>query len=165
MTDRKSLDKVPKVNQAQISFGKGLGLDLSGATVGVAWSMIEDKTRREFWAVQDLGTPTSKQIELAAKFGYGISSLTRGVADAVIDDIMLQLNLESISNQGLAPGVLVRHKSGEWRCPIAISSITEDGTVYLKGGQGHRAWARSLVRARESPTVNSTRTPRKRGAG
>jgi len=138
------LEFVPVVNDDQAAFGNRIGVDFSGCSVNVASAMIEDVVQAEFQGDRELGGPTDKQVLLARKFGYDISSCSKRVASAVIDDIMLHLNNKSISSQGLCSNVLVRHKFDGW--VKRISSIKEDGTVYLKGGNGVRAWARSLER-------------------
>lgn len=93
--------------------------------------------------------PTPKQTALAAKFGYDISNMDRGAGEALIGDIMLQLNREAIRDEGLAPGVRVRNiwDNPEFEQIHVVSSVRrEDGTVFFKGGNGRRAWARSLRR-------------------
>jgi hypothetical protein len=137
---------IPRVTASQIAFGKKLGLDLEGDTVGVAWARVSDLLKRDFWGQDDLGSPTDKQVGLAEKFGIGISSLSRAVADAIIDDIMTQLNLDAIRQQNLAPGVKVRKIYDSIPHEYVISSIYENGTVYFKGGNGQRAWARNVKR-------------------
>ena len=63
---------------------------------------------------------------------------------------MFQLNLEAISEQGLAPMVAVTNKYDMlYRC-FVISSIADDGAVYFKGGNGSRAWSRNLVRVAQT---------------
>ena len=56
------------MTEAQIAFGKKLNLDLTNKSLGEAEAMISDVIRREFHGVADCGSPTPKQIELAAKF-------------------------------------------------------------------------------------------------
>jgi hypothetical protein len=109
--------------------------------------MIEDVIQRDFLGKDALGVPTAKQIELAAKFGHDISMATRRVGNAVIDDLMRQLNREAISEQKLEAGVAVINKHDQLRSKLIISSIADDGTVYFRGGNGGRAWARSLIRS------------------
>jgi hypothetical protein len=135
------------ITEAQIQFGRRVGLDLAGKSVSVARAMIEDAIHCQFYGRNDLGEPTPKQIELARKFGHDISTVSRRVGDATIDDIMTQLNREAIASQGLAPGVVVTNKHDLLGRKIVISSIKEDGTVYFRGGNGGKAWARSLIRA------------------
>jgi hypothetical protein len=142
--------KAPTMNfvtETQIQFGRRIGLDLAGKTVGVARAMIEDAIYCQFYGRNDLGAPTLKQIELARKFGHDISTVSRRVGDAIIDDIMTQLNIEAIASQRLAPDVVVTNKHDQLGRKFVISSITEDGTVYFRGGNGAKAWARSLIRA------------------
>jgi len=134
------------VSEAQIEFGRRIGLDLRGKSVAVARAMIEDQILSQFYGRNDLGNPTPRQIELARKFGHDISSVSRGVGDAVIDDIMTQLNHEAIAEQRLAPGVVVINKHDRIGQRFVISSIKEDGTVFFRGGNGAKAWARSLTR-------------------
>lgn len=137
------------VTEPQMEFGRRIGLDLSGKTAGVALAMIHDTVDMQFHGRNDLGAPTPKQIELARQFGYDISTVSRRVGDAIIDDIMTNLNHEAIANQRLAPNVVVINKHDILGRKFVISSIREDGTVYLRGGNGAKAWARSLVRAEE----------------
>jgi len=134
------------VSEGQIEFGKRLDLELSDKSVGVAYAMVGDAIQRSFFGKNDLGAPTTKQIELAAKFGIDIARATRSVGDAVITDIMLKLNQEAIVEQKLAPGIKVVNKHDILGKVRTVSSIAEDGTVYFKGGNGARAWARSLIR-------------------
>jgi hypothetical protein len=105
------------------------------------------KIQRDFLLDQDLGAPTAKQVELAAKFQRDISGATRRVGNAIIDDLMTDLNLEAIGREKLAPGVAVINKYDSLKRKYVISSITADGTVYFRGGNGAKAWARSLVRS------------------
>jgi hypothetical protein len=134
------------VTDAQIAFGKRLDLELSDKSVGVAYAMIGDAIQRSFFGKNDLGAPTAKQIELATKFGIDITQATRSVGDAVITDIMFKLNQEAIAEQKLTPGTKVVNKHDTLSRVRTVSSIAEDGTVYFKGGNGARAWARSLIR-------------------
>lgn len=141
-----SLSKVQLVNEAQLAFGELLGFDLRGCSVGVARAKIEDVISTRFWGHSDLGHPSPKQCALALKFGFDISNESRGVGFAVINDIMFQLNMEAIERLGLSLGVRVRHKSGRLEQVLVVSSVASDGTVYFKGGNGKKAWARSLER-------------------
>jgi hypothetical protein len=141
----KKLTKIKKVVKRHIAFGRKLGLDLSSCSIGVALAKIEDEIDKNFWGIE-LGKPTQKQIELAAEFGYEISGETRRVGSAIINDIMDQLNFEAIENQNLKPGVSVVNKWDRLSMIYIISSIKEDGLVFFKGGNGKRAWARSLIR-------------------
>lgn len=142
----KALKHIPRVSDDQISFGAKLGLDLRGCTISVATARIESAIDTKFRRVSSVGNPTPKQIALAAKFGYDIAGLSRREGNAVIDDLMTELNYEVIEAEGLAPGVEVVniHDVGS---TFVISSIHPDGTVYFRGGNGQRAWARSLRRA------------------
>jgi hypothetical protein len=134
------------VTAPQIEFGRRLGLDLEGKTVGVARAMIEDAIDCQFYGKNDLGQPSAKQIELALQFGHDISTTSRRVGHAIIDDLMTKLNLDAIATQHLARGVAVTNKHDLSRRKLVISSIKEDGTVFFRGGNGAKAWARSLIR-------------------
>jgi len=108
--------------------------------------MLEDTIDSLFHGKNDLGSPTPKQINFAKKFNLDISSVSRRVGNAVIDEIMTRLNAEAIANHRLGPGVVVQKKNESSGRKYVISSISEDGTVYFRGGNGAKAWARSLVR-------------------
>ncbi len=155
----KALTHIRKVNEAQVAFGKKLDLDLHGCTVTVAAARIEDAIDLGFRSVSDLGAPTQKQIELAAKFDYDIIGLSRREATAIIEDLMIQLNKEIIEYERLAPGVVVRNIHGPPDMHYIISSIHEDGTVYFRGGNGRRAWARSLRRVLNHDCARISETP------
>ena len=64
----------------------------------------------------------------------------------MIDDLMTELNHEAIEEQRLQPGVEVVNTHDISQTKFVISSIQDDGTVYFRGGNGQRAWARSLRR-------------------
>lgn len=59
---------------------------------------------------------------------------------------MMELNQAVISQQQLGPGVAVRNKHDPLHRRWVISSIGDDGTVFFKGGNGAKAWSRSLIR-------------------
>ena len=139
------------VDNKQVAFGVKLGLDLGGCTISVAKARIEDAIAVGFHGATDLGSPTDKQIAFAAKFGYDIAGLSRREGDAVVDDLMIELNHEAIESEGLAPGVTVTNIHDNVSRPLVISSIYPDGIVYFKGGNGQKAWARSLRRPKTLP--------------
>lgn len=143
----KNFPNTKLTNEAQVAFGKRLGLDLMGKSVGVARAEIDDAIARHYYGIYDLGQPSQKQCALALKFGIDISQMSKGVGAAYIDDIMYQLNMDTINKYNLAPSVNVRHTGDSNGQVLIISSIAPNGTVYFKGGNGKRAWARSLVRA------------------
>lgn len=142
----KELKYISRVGEDQVAFGVRLGLDLRGCTISVAAARIEDAVGAGFWGETSAGNPTEKQVKLAAKFGYDIAGLSRREGDAVIGDLMTELNHETIEAESLAPGVAVVNIHDKLGMPQVISSIQPDGTVYFRGGNGKRAWARSLRR-------------------
>ncbi len=136
---------IPKVNTIQIEFCKKLGLDVKHDTISVAIAKIEDCIQQLFWGNSDIGSPSEKQKQLALQFGIDISSTSNRVWNAIIDDIMNQLNVNSIKSQNLHSGVNVIKRNDHFKTIYVISSI-KDGTVYFKGGNGQKAWARNLIR-------------------
>jgi hypothetical protein len=134
------------VSDEQIAFGRRLGLDLEGKSISEALAMIHDVIDRDFLGLSNLGEATPKQLEFAAKFQRELSHVSRRVADAIVGDLMTELNLAAIQRERLAPGVTVKNKHDIIERKLIISSIQTDGTVYFKGGNGERAWARSLIR-------------------
>jgi hypothetical protein len=146
----KKLTLIPLVNERQIAFGARLGLDLAGCTLSAAGARIEDCIRSEFYGEKPLRA-TEKQAALAAKFGYDITASTRRVAHAVIADIMEQLDRETIIAEGLAPGIAVTNIHDRCSRHYVISSIQPDLLVYFKGGNGKKAYARSLKRVTATP--------------
>ncbi len=77
--------------------------------------------------------------------------MSRREGDAIIDDVLTELNHEMIESEGLAPGVAVANIHDVLGRTFVISSIHPDGTVYFRGGNGQRAWARSLRRVAATP--------------
>ena len=142
----KALKHISRVGDDQARFGAQLGLDLRGCTFSVAAARIKDAIDVGFRGASSVGNPTPKQIALAAKSGYDIADLSRREGDAVIDDLLTELNHETIESEGLAPGVVVANIHDVLGRTFVISSIHSDGTVYFRGGNGQRAWARSLRR-------------------
>jgi len=142
----KTLKHIPRTSDDQARFGEKLGLDLRGCTLSVASARISDAVDIGFHGALDLGNPTPKQIAFAAKFGYDIAGLSRREGDAVVDDLMTELNHEAIEAERLAPGVTVVNIHDSIGRPFVISSVHPDGTVYFRGGNGRKAWARSLRR-------------------
>ena len=139
------LTDIELVTEKQTAFCKKLGLDVIGDSIGVAYAKISETIQEQFWGQDDLNIPTEKQIELSAKFKIDISKMSRLHGSAIIDDIMYQLNVNAIKEQKLKPGLHVRKAYEEDGCEYIISSINTDGTVYFKGGNGQKAWARNLV--------------------
>ena len=140
-TVSKNLDKIKKVSNSQIEFGKKLGLSLEGYSVSVAAAMIQDLINEEFWEEETVAA-TEGQLDFAKELGTDISNESRAVGSAIINDILEQSNHDSIESQGLAPGVRVRNKRNNRE--YTISSIKPDGLVYFKGGQGAKSWAGNL---------------------
>jgi hypothetical protein len=147
---KKKLTHVPLVGERQVAFGVRLGLGLAGCTFRVAGARIEDCIRSEFYG-ETLLHATEKQAALAAKFGYDITASTRRIAHAVIADIMEQLDRETIIAEGLAPGVTVSNIHDKHPMHYVISSVQPDLLVYFKGGNGKKAYARSLKRVTATP--------------
>jgi hypothetical protein len=136
---------VEKANENQIKFGQKLGLDLSGLSVGVAKAMIDDQIDIYF-NNNEIKSLTSKQIEYAHDLGFDISKMTKRQGEAFLEDILLQKNFENIQKEKLEPGVRVKRVYDNLNKIEVISSISKNGTVYFKGGDGQRAWARNLRR-------------------
>lgn len=143
MSQHRVLDRISYCDEAQIELGHRLGLELQGRSVSVGRALIDDEIDRAF-GNSDLGVSSDKQVELARRFGIDISSCSRRVAFAVIDEILTQLNLESIVQQSIVPGCRVVRTRGGYSEFCVVSSVTSDGLVYFKGGNGQKAWARNL---------------------
>jgi hypothetical protein len=141
--EAKKLTFVEKTSQEQVLFGKKLGLDLTGCSVGVALAKIEDVIDLEFWKIE-LKTLTEKQINFGRNLGFDISEMPKRQGEAFLYDILHQMNCEAIENEQLKSGVKVRNIFDKYNNIKIISSISKNGTVYFKGGNGKRAWARNL---------------------
>lgn len=145
----KTFTNIKLVSRDQIAFGRRVGLDLTGCTLLVARAKLDDFIAQGFDGA-DLSQPSEKQIALARKFDHDISGETRRVGNAILDNIMEQLNHDSIAAQKLAPGVAVTRVHDVAKHKHIISSLYPDGTVYFKGGNGKRAWARNVTRVNDT---------------
>lgn len=92
------------LSNEQIAFGRRLGLDLESKSISEALAMIHDVIDRDFLGLSNLGEATPKQLEFAAKFQRNLSHVSRRVADAVVRDLMTELNVAAIRRERLAPG-------------------------------------------------------------
>ena len=72
--------------------------------------MIHDAIDRDFLDQSKLGEATPKQVQFAAKFQRDLSQVSRRIADAVVGDLMTELNLAAIQRERLATGVTVKNK-------------------------------------------------------
>jgi len=141
-------DRLPRVDIRQVEFAKKIGIDIDGYPKIFAYLLIESFVNFTFDKM-DNRNPTDKQINFVAGFGVNVSHEYRVIVDALIETLMLVLNLEAIEREQLKPGVQVINIYDSYRNTLIISSISEDGTVYFRGGNGRRAWARSLKRIKE----------------
>lgn len=130
----------------QISFGETLGLDFANCTQGLAHAKISDYIDKNFYGTTDLGSPTQKQIEFAKKHGFDLSCMSKREGNAIVDDLMTELNLQSIEDNNLIPGAEVFNINDASQTSCVISSISSAGTCYFRGGNGKKAWARNLRR-------------------
>lgn len=154
----KKLTHIPMVNDHQLAFGAKVDLDLRDCTVSMATARIDDAIDVGFHGIAELGSPTPKQVELAAKFGYDISEFSRREGNAILDDLMMQLNRDAIESESLARGVVVINTYDSLNTRFEISSIQPDGMVYFRGGNGRKASARNLRRAPNDAPSDMGRT-------
>jgi hypothetical protein len=131
-------DRLVRISEDQIEFGRLLGLDFTGLTVQVAWAMIYDNIDKNFYGKQ-LKMASEKQIELGKKFGFDFSKLTTGVASSYIKDILVTLNFKSINEQDIKPGDYVINKYDKLKREHIVSSINKEGYIYFKKGSGGSA--------------------------
>ena len=73
---------------------------------------------------------------MAAQFQRNIATASKRVGTAVVDDLLTELNHETIRRERLAPGVKVKNKHDPFEREWVISSISGDGTVFFRGGNG-----------------------------
>jgi len=137
--------KPPYAKAKMIEFGRRLGLDLNDCSISVASAMLDDLISREFWG-DEIVPCSMKQINFASSLGLNVEGLSLRVASAMIGDVLQNKNIEAIFQLDLKPGISVMRKNDIIKRVFVISSISDDGTVYFKGGNGNRAWARNLVK-------------------
>ena len=142
------LPDIPKVNEEQAAFGAQLGLSLLGQPLAVARARVDDVVGERLLGLKPR-EPTMRQLELLDEWDMAQDAETIGVASALIGCALMQLDMSSVRDQELEPGVTVIN----WKDPDqqhrVISSIKPWGLVYFKGGRGAKAPARSLERVWE----------------
>jgi hypothetical protein len=127
----KYFDRLMKINERQIEFGRLLGVNLTGLPLPVASAMINEVVEKKFWG-KEPKPASQKQIEFGKKFNFDSSELSDTVASGYICHILAALDLRSIEEQNIKPGDCVINKYDPEREYIA-SSISDDGrTVYFK---------------------------------
>jgi hypothetical protein len=141
-------NRIPRVNTEQINLARDIGIDVIDLPMDIAWSLINYVVQVTF-DHGDKRKPTQKQIEFVAKYAIDVSDAPRFVVDAIINALMTSINIESIERERLAPGINVVKTYSKLKTVYVISSIAEDGTVYFKGGNGQKAWARNLKSVEE----------------
>ncbi|MBC5796559.1 MAG: hypothetical protein VKL60_22345 [Sphaerospermopsis sp.] len=140
-------NKIPRVDDKEVEFAKYLGIDIKNYPKGVAYIVIQNYIDLVFDNFDDR-FPTEKQINFLSQFGIDVSYEKRFVVDAVIESTMTILNLNTIETENLKHGSKVFHINNPEKILI-ISSISEDGIVYFKGGNGQKAYARNLKTIKE----------------
>ena len=142
------LPDIPKVNEEQAAFGAQLGLSLLGQPLAVARARVDDVVGERLLGLKPR-EPTMRQLELLDEWDMAQDAETIGVASALIGCALMQLDMSSVRDQELEPGVTVIN----WKDPDqqhrVISSIKPWGLVYFKGGRGAKAPARALERVWE----------------
>lgn len=142
------LTDIPKVDEEQARFGARLGLSLLGQPLPVARARINDAVHEGLYGAK-LREPTMRQLELLHEWGLADSVESIGVASAFIECGLLQLDMNSVRDQELEPGVTVVDRKDPERRHRVISSVKPWGLVYFKGGRGAKAPARVLQRVLE----------------
>ncbi|MTJ32063.1 hypothetical protein [Aphanizomenon sp. UHCC 0183] len=137
-------NKIPRVDNKEVEFAKYLGIDIQNYPKEVAYIVIQNYIDLVFDNFDDR-FPTEKQINFLSQFGIDVSYENRFVVDAVIESTMTILNLNTIETENLKlkHGSKVFHINNPEKILI-ISSITNKGMVYFKGGNGQKAYARNL---------------------
>jgi hypothetical protein len=139
----KYFNKLIRTNERQIEFGRLLGLNFHGLTVGAAFAMIHETIDKNFNG-KELKAASEKQIELGEKFGFDFSKLTTHVASAYIKDILVALNFKSTEEQHIKPGDCVINKYDKEKKEHIVSSIGKEGYIFFKKTSG--GCARYLIK-------------------
>lgn len=87
---------------------------------------------------------TERQIAFGAALGLDVSKDSMKVASARIQEKLDERNAELITAMQLAPGVRVLWQ--KWGRPMTISSISPNGRLWFKGGNGNGAFPHQVQR-------------------
>jgi hypothetical protein len=129
---------LPKTNERQVKFGRLLGFDFTGLTVGVARAIIDDYIKKNYDGLE-LKPASKKQIELGKNFDLDFSESTFGVTFAYIKDLLVKLNFKSIEDQNIKPGDYVINVYSKQKDEHIVSSINKEGYIYFKKRSGGAA--------------------------
>lgn len=143
-------DRLLRVAPAVDEIALKLGIQVAGLPAGVARALIDVVIDNAFGSA-DPRAPTPKQVDLASRHGLDLVGLPRLVSDAIMDVLMSVINLEQIEREGIRPGSRVVYTQDAAGTVLEVSSITADGLVFFRGGNGRKAWARNLCIAGTSP--------------
>jgi hypothetical protein len=162
---------------AQIELAQKLGIDVSHDSVLIAAARILDVVAASIAPAAEAGVsasqppskPTAAQAKLARSIDLNIADDSSRVAAMRIRDRLEGLNRDAAKRLALVPGDCVTwsrtvRQEGKrlvLRDDGVVSSVGENGMVYLKGGNGRCCWARFLERS-ANPTRSSRRSTKRR---
>ena len=118
--------------------------------------------REGFWSEFDTRSPSEKQLAFAKKYGVDLQGLHREVADAVVDDLMTEPNIEAVEAGALLPAPESSMSARQPTDGPGHFIDPADGTFYFKGGQVNRAWARNLRHVSQGGVANAAGFSRER---
>lgn len=131
-----------KTSQFQKEIAGRLGIQIASSSFNVAAAQIEQAIAPALWHEPDLGDATSRQIEYAASLGIDVSKDSKRVASARIQEQQDIRNKTLIREMGLRPGTVVYWKRYERK--MVISSISQNGRLWFKGGNGYGAFPHEI---------------------
>ena len=153
--------RLPRPTQAQIQLADKLGLNVRGLSQGVAIAKILELVEAALHGRVDNRMATDKQIAFGKQLGLDLDGETLTIASVRIGEVLEAQNLRAIRRMRLKPGDKVRRADpftlSDGRemydaREFVVSSIYPDGSVYFKGGNGQRAWARNLEKIGSAST-------------
>lgn len=126
------------VSKFQKAVARKLSIKVDAKSFTVAAAQIETALSAALIGEKAIKPASERQIAYANSLGIGTSKDSMKVASARIRDRLGETNAERIRFLQLVPGMRVKWK--KWNQEMIISSISENGLLWFKGGNGKCAF-------------------------
>lgn len=131
-------------SKAQFAVARKLGINIDKHSFAVAAAQIETALAPVLTDEPRAEPATASQVAFASSLGIDTSNDSKKVAFVRIQECLEERNSALVKQKGLAPGVKVIWK----QCgrEMTISSISQNGRLWFKGGNGYGAFPDQVER-------------------
>jgi len=130
-------------SQFQRKIAGFLGIAIDDSSFAIAAAQIESAISEAIYPKYTPALPaTEKQVVFAADLGLNVSQDNMKVASARIQEALDQRNATLIRDMQITPGTRVKWR--KWNQVKTISSISANGRLWFKGGNGSGAFPHEI---------------------